>query len=841
MEGSYTKKKKVKRNKRNSKMGTLWIDGCEVTFENRKPILDVALENQIYIPHLCYHIGFPSPKGLKSVSSVYRGDKVYEGEKELEYEGCGLCIIKIEGRDGFSPSCTTLAEEGIVISTDTPDLLEKRQAHLAQILERHPHACLLCPQVRGCDRKTCSIKVPEEERCCWKFGICEIQRVADYIGIRGGLPAYRPQKEVLEDDPFFVRNYNYCIGCLRCVIACKDIAGAEALTFTNVEGEVTVGFKGRTPKEAGCKFCGICVEVCPSGALYDKEVKMVSEKETVLVPCRNACPAGVDVPRYVHLISEGKFDEANQVILKNDPFPSILGRVCHSPCEPECRRGKLDEPISIKNLKWAASLYKEEIELVPGQRTGKKVAVVGLGPSGLSCAFYLSLMGHDVVGYDALPKAGGMLRVGIPPYRLPRDVLDLELKRLQTLGVKLETGTKIESAASLLSNGYDAVFLGLGAHKGKKVEIEGGGYAMDGLGLLKLFNFTGRIEVGERVAILGGGNVAVDVARILIRENCRHVTIFYRRTKEEMPAYREEVEAALEEGVIIEFQSAPLKMEKRNGLLHIQFIKMKMSDEMDESGRRTPLPVQGSEHWLSFNNVVAAVGETPDIPEGMRSLVGEDGRIWVHNKTFMTKAERVFAGGDVVTGPRTVVEAVTAGKKAAVAIDRFLMSKGEMELTRDQGYLKPYWQFNGGRRVFPEVLCVDERLEGYPEVISVLGEEAAKEEAKRCMRCYFRFMIPEVTYPPEKWMPFVEENVLNVPEEEGVYQLFDEEKKLYKVFGTENLRKAIIDELHYGGSARFFIYEKEVMYTSRERQIIQQYLKENGKLPPGNDEMEELF
>ncbi len=838
MEGSYTKKKKVKKN---SKMGTFWIDGCEVTFENGKPILGVALENQIYIPHLCYRVGFPSPKGLKSVSTVYCGDKVYEGEKELEYEGCGLCIIKIEGRNGFSPSCTTLAEEGMVISTDTPDLLEKRQAHLAQILERHPHACLFCPQVRGCDRKTCSIKVPEEERCCWKFGICEIQRVADYIGIRGGLPAYRPQKEVLEDDPFFVRNYNYCIGCLRCVIACKDIAGAEALTFTNVEGEVTVGFKGGTPKEAGCRFCGICVQVCPSGALYDKEVKMVSEKETVLVPCRNACPAGVDVSRYVHLISEGKFDEANRVILKNDPFPSILGRVCHSPCELNCRRGKVDEPVSIKNLKRAASLFTEKVELVPGQRTGKKVAVVGLGPSGLSCVFYLSLMGHDVTGYDALPKAGGMLRMGIPPYRLPREVLDSELRKFHDLGVKLHTETRIDSVDSLLAESYDAVFLGLGAHKGKKMGIPGEEESIDGLGLLRDFSLTSRIKVGQNVAILGGGNVAVDVARILIRENCRHVSIFYRRTKEEMPAFREEVEAALEEGVIIEFQSAPLRMEKRNDLLHVQFIKMEMSDEMDKSGRRTPHPVQGSEHWLSFNNVVAAVGETPDIPEGMRSLVGEDGRIWVHDKTFMTKAERVFAGGDAVTGPRTVVEAVAAGKKAAVAIDRFLMNRGKIELARDQGYLKPYWQFNGGGRAFPEVLRVDERLQGFSEVISVLGEEAAKEEAKRCMRCYFRFMIPEVTYPPEKWIPFVKENVINVPGEEGIYQLFDEGKKLHKVIGTENLQEALLDELDSGDSVKFFIYEKEIMYTSRERQIIQQYLKENGRLPPGNDETEELF
>jgi NADPH-dependent glutamate synthase beta subunit-like oxidoreductase len=431
--------------------------------------------------------------------------------------------------------------------------------------------------------------------------------------------------------------------------------------------------------------------------------------------------------------------------------------------------------------------------------------------------------------------------MGSPPYRLPREVLDLELKKFHDLGVKLQMGTRVESVESLLSDGYNAVFLGLGAHKEKKMGIPGEEDSIDGLGLLREFNFKGRIKTGQNVAIIGGGNVALDVARMLIRENRRHVTIFYRRTKEEMPAFREEVEAALEEGIVITFQSAPLIIEKKNQLLRIQFMKMRMSDEMDESGRRTPLPVHGSEYWLTFDDIVSAVGELPDIPDGMKDLIGEDGRIWVDPETRMTKRERVFAGGDVVTGPRTAVEAVGAGKKAAVSIDRFLGGRGEIEWAEDASYFKPRWGFNEGGKALPDVLCVRDRLQGFFEVISAMEKEEAEKEARRCLRCSFRFMIPNAIYPPEEWMPIFENNILGVPEEEGVYQLFDGEKRLHKVVGTENLREALLDEFRSGSPAKFFSYEKEIMYTSRERQIIQQYLKENGKLPPGNDEMEELF
>ncbi len=819
-------------------MGSILIDGQKINFQKEKTILSLALENNIYIPHLCSRIGLPSPKGFKSTNIIYRGDKVYYGEEGIEYEGCGLCVIEIKGRNGFISSCTTFAEEGMVVSTNTPQLLRLREERIAHILKKHPHECLLCPEVRGCDRNICSIKIPEGERCCWKFGVCEIQRISEFIGIKGGLPPYKIHKEVVEN-PFFIIDYNYCVGCLRCIVACKEIAGAEALAFTKIEGEIIVGFKENTLNKANCKFCGICVEVCPTGTLRDKDIKMVSEKETILIPCRNTCPAGVNVPQYVQQISEGKFDESYQTILEDDPFPSILGRVCHSPCESVCRRGKLDEPVSIKYLKRSASFYNGKIKLFHKKRLRGKVAIIGLGPSGLSCGFYLSLMGYDITGYDLFPKAGGMLRVGIPPYRLPKDILDLELRKFDELEIKMYTGVKIESTDSLISEGYDAIFLGLGAHKSRKILIPGEESLVDGIEFLKKYNLSNRIDVGEKIGIIGGGNVAIDVARILIRENRRDITIFYRRTKEEMPAFREEIEAALDEGVKIEFQTIPLKIEK-DGQIRVKFIKMRMSSEMDESGRRIALPIDGSEYWLLFDDVISAVGEVPDIPKGMKDLE-EDGKIWINRETGMTKKKGVFAGGDVVTGPRTVVEAVKAGKKAALSIDRFLGGNGDFKCTKTTSYFKTHWQFNKGGRIYPKTLNLNDRLKGHQEVISVFTKGEAQKEASRCLRCSFRFMIPNAIYPPEKLIPFIENNLLNLPEEEGVYQLFDEGRNLYKVVGTENLRQSLLTEIRIKIPVKYFTYEKELMYTSKERQIIQQYLKENGKLPPGNDEIEELF
>lgn len=255
-------------------MAILWIDSEKLVFEEGKTIFEVATANNIYIPHLCARPGLKTAKGIFSSNIIYCGGIAYKCEEKLEYEGCGLCIVSIEGEPNFVHSCSTLAGDGMIIHTDTPEILKIRQEKNLKFIETHPHACLVCPQLKGCDRKICSIKVSEEERCCWKSGLCELQKLVEYIGIEGGLSPYIAQNMVVEENPVFIKNCNLCIGCLRCVVACNDIANKGALGFVRQEGKVIVGLKNQTWKDSGCKLCGVCVDVCPTGALqYKKERK----------------------------------------------------------------------------------------------------------------------------------------------------------------------------------------------------------------------------------------------------------------------------------------------------------------------------------------------------------------------------------------------------------------------------------------------------------------------------------------------------------------------------------------------------------------------------------------
>jgi len=280
------------------------IDGRKIEVEGGKTILDVALDAGIYIPHLCYHPQLDLSLQVDSLKKIYQGGIPKDGEEGRPFEGCNLCLVEIEGRNGLVNSCKTKAEDRMVVSTHSVSLKSAREKNIAKILETHPHACLVCAQAEGCDRKICSLQIPEVERCCSKFGICELQKVAEFIGIEMGLPPYVPlDTAIVDDGPLIKRAYDLCIGCLRCVRICKEIKGADALGFTVQDGRVVVGSKKRSLRESGCQFCGFCVEVCPTGALLDKDVR-AGKRENYLVPCRNQCPAEIDVPRYVRLIAE---------------------------------------------------------------------------------------------------------------------------------------------------------------------------------------------------------------------------------------------------------------------------------------------------------------------------------------------------------------------------------------------------------------------------------------------------------------------------------------------------------------------------------------------------------
>ncbi len=451
----------------------LTIDDRAVTAQAGRTVLQAALEADIYIPTLCSHPDLPNFTAVKPSEYIYQGqEKVATAEECSGLEGgCKLCLVQVAGVDGLSFACQTEAKEGMAVTTDSPEIQAGRKKHLALILADHPHACLTCAQREGCTREPCSSNVAPKERCCARLGNCELQRVAEYIGIPEDTPRFIYRNlPVISEDPLYNRDYNLCIGCLRCVRACHALRGCEVLGFAVQNGKVAVGpCKAPLLKEADCSFCGACVEVCPTGALTDKSKITEANRDKILVPCRDACPAGIDVPRYVRLIAAGKFDAAAAVVREKVPFPGVLGHVCYHPCETACRRGEVNQAVSICALKGFAAgrdtrLWKKKAKIAPP--TGKKVAIIGSGPAGLTAAYYLARLGHSVTVFEGLSEAGGMMRVGMAGKTLPPEILAEEIKTISDLGVQMKTDFRINSLEELFEQGYTAVFIAAGApHK----------------------------------------------------------------------------------------------------------------------------------------------------------------------------------------------------------------------------------------------------------------------------------------------------------------------------------------------------------------------------------------
>lgn len=830
----------------------LTIDNIEIETEKGKTILEAARSVGIYIPALCSHPSLPPISILKEKvkNGIFRNGVFIKGEETNKRpEGCELCLIEIKGREGFFRSCNEPVNEGMVIHTDTVQLRQVRSDNLAKILSKHPHTCLVCPQKEGCDTLSCSLNVPKHERCCQKFSNCELRKVAEYIGIKPDLPRYVPANlPVIEEEPLFKWDYNLCINCLRCVRVCEEVLGVKALGYTLVENKLNVGSIGPTLKESGCKFCGTCVEVCPTGALTDKEMKG-GERVRSLVPCKNACPAEIDVPKYVKLIAQRKFADALVVIQGKIPFPGVICRVCPHPCEDVCRRKFINESINIKELKRIAAEHdekalKQNSKITP--KTGKKVAIIGSGPAGLTCGYYLSGLGHQVVIYEAFSEPGGMLRVGIPEYRLPRKILDQEIEEIKRVGVEIKTNTKVESIDELFKQGFDAVTLAIGAQQDIKLGVQGENNpgVIGGVSFLRDINLGREIKVGKKVAVIGGGNVALDSARTSIRLGAEEVTILYRRTNVEMPAIAEEVEETLREGVDIDFLVAPNKIEKGNGVINLECFRMELS-KPDSSNRRRSFPIQGSEFVREFDTIIVAIGQTPETCEGF-GLPQNPENISKPIDTVTTSRKGVFACGDLVTGPSSVVNAITMGRKCAQSIDSFLGSEGVIEgRLFESEHHRPYLGREDGfaewKRVTVRSLSVEERKHSFREVIQGYTQEDAVKEANRCLRCDLRLQFPPPPKPPKEWVEFSSQNVGVVPEIEGVYQLFDSNKNILFIKGTMNMRLELEEELKNNKKARFFIYEVEPMYTKRESELLQQFLQERGQLPIQNVDFEDLL
>lgn len=481
----------------------------------------------------------------------------------------------------------------------------------------------------------------------------------------------------------------------------KVITNADVKAVEEKDGRFRLKIRQRASRviTEKCNDCQACIRICPVNLWddYNESLSLrtaidFSSPETGVYSiikedspiCQEACPVHLDIRGYIGLIADGQFKESLALIRERLPFPGVIGRICTHPCEQQCNRGPQDEPLAIQALKRFVADYEiqasEKLKTVREAAREEKVAIVGAGPAGLTCAHDLVVLGYQVTVFESLPVAGGMLYVGIPEYRLPKNILQRESDAIQDLGVEIRTNTSIGKDLTiddLFHQGFKAVFIAVGAHQSQKLRVPGEEAAgvIQGVDFLRDLNLGREVKMGEKVAIIGGGNVAMDAARSALRLGAKDVFILYRRTRQEMLASKEEIEAAKAEGIEIQYLVAPAEVLTSNGKVRgIRCTRMKLG-KPDASGRRRPVPIKGSEFDTELDMLVPAVGQTTDISflgDGSGIETTRQDTLLVNPETLATTRPGVFAGGDAVTGPANAIEAIAAGKRAAASIDKYL-------------------------------------------------------------------------------------------------------------------------------------------------------------------------
>jgi len=701
---------------------TMWVNGTQIEAEENKSVLNAVLAAGIYIPHLCSHPDL-FPQG-----------------------GCKLCVVEVDGSQEPVTSCTTLAKDGMKVVTKTENLDRLRRTSMELMLAGHPHDCTGCRS----------------------YGSCELQAMMQYLSVvanPGMREIHKSTTKLNTNNPLMDREMERCIQCGRCVRVCEDVRGVHIYDYQKKGDETYIGTKGDLSLAASdCRFCGACVEVCPTGALQDKDGVFRKDvtREKALVPCTLECPAHINVPDYLRMISEGKYSEAVAIIREKVPFPHSLGYICTHFCEKGCKHKGLNTPISICALKRFAvehdenDLWKEKSFHLAS--SGKKVAVIGGGPAGLTAAYYLAKKGHDVTILERNPVAGGMMAVGIPSYRLPRADLQKEVDVITDAGVKIQYNTEVQDVHKVKQE-YDAVLVSVGTSAGSVIPLPGYNpaqciTALELLRAVSLGEETPLVGPGKAVTVLGGGNVAFDAVRVSLRLGAT-VNQACLEARENMLADKEEIEQAIEEGAIIN--------PGKNNLCFVtddsgKITGLKIEDVKSfrfDQGRLVVDAVPGTERVIPTDTIIFATGQKTKLTAEFGLELNKFGYPVYNQPNHSTSQDGIFVAGDVVTGTRAVINAIAGGREAAAEMDQYLGGDGNIEehlvdVPKDQADIGKIEGFANLPRVESQLLPCEQRKCSFDKVDLSFSEEDAKAEANRCLKCPLRNQIT----PTKMWTAY---------------------------------------------------------------------------------------
>ncbi len=694
---------------------TITIDGVEVKTTKGKRILEAALDAGIYIPNLCALRDIPLPTGA-----------------------CRICQVQIEGKRGTVTACSEPAADGMVIQNNTPEINAIRRNIMEIMLAKHPSVCLTCHRRERCVPGDVCLRLVEvtEEQCilCPNNGRCEVQRVVDFIGLKDVCYPYKSKGLPIErDNPYIVRNNNLCILCGRCVRVCQEVLGIEAIAF-NQRGISTFvgGAFGQSLLDSGCIFCGSCVQVCPTGALKDvgDEWERWPNPKVESIRCQYACPAMLDVPRFIRFARHKEFDNAVAVIRESVPFAHVCSLICEHPCESACRRNDLDQGLAIRALERYCVENASDYVMKPDSRpasSGKKVAIIGSGPTGLTAAYYLvRTCGHAVTVFENEQQAGGMMRLIVPEFQLPRNILDREIERLCEAGVEIATG-KIETAETLLKQNYNAVLVATGLAGSTSTAIEGVTETgvLDGVEFMRQVNAGNPPKVGKKVIVIGDGTLAVYSARTARRLGATTVTMISSAAQKELLKSVEGATEARDEGVKFKGGCVPLSVSRLQG--HLVLSCGPSPDLALETTDRYPA--------MDADTIITALEGIHVLRPDFRSDHG-----------VVNLSENTYAAGSMVTGKLSFIESVAAGRHAAGLIDEHLGGSAGTDET-----LAPVMKeipkvgrmpgFTARKRNPVPCVPVSERMTDFKQVEQGFDNELGNAEANRCMNCDLRFYI----------------------------------------------------------------------------------------------------